>query len=264
MPSRLPARVAGRVHIASLSVVAIVVLGCAPAAPSPSTPALAGTSWTVISINGAGVVPDSPPTIQFSEDGRVSGSSGCNQYGGSFKADGGAIEFGALQSTEMFCEGARGPQEAAFTAALSGARSYSVDADGQLLIEGAAQIVARPGIAAGVPVPSAGAGLATTAWDLVELGTTADFAHLVPTIDFAADGTASGFAGCNTFSGSYTTNGNALMLGPLATTKIACLRPASAVESDYLAALSGVTSWEIGADGRLALGGTVPLRFAAR
>ncbi len=194
----------------------------------------------------------------------MSGSSGCNQYGGSFKANGGTIEFGPLQSTEMFCEGARGPQEAAFTAGLSGAKTYSVDSDGQLVIDGAARIVARPGIAAGVPLPSAGAGLAATAWDLVELGNTADFAHIVPTIEFGPDGSVSGFAGCNTFSGSYTTNGSTLALGPLATTKIGCVRPASAIESDYLAALSGVTSWELGADGRLALGGAVPLRFATR
>ena len=94
------------------------------------------------------------------------------------------------------------------------------------------------------------------------MGPTADFAHLQPTIEFAAEGTVSGFAGCNTFSGSYTTDGATLTFGPMATTKMACERPGSAVEADYLAALSGVTGWAVEPDGRLLLDGAIPLRYA--
>jgi hypothetical protein len=42
---------------------------------------------------------------------------------------------------------------------------------------------------------------------------------------------------------------------------MACERPASAVEADYLAALASVTGWTIEPDGRLRLDGPVPLRF---
>ena len=41
-----------------------------------------------------------------------------------------------------------------------------------------------------------------------------------------------------------------LTFGPMATTKMACERPASAVEADYLAALSRVTGWAVEPDGR--------------
>jgi heat shock protein HslJ len=74
----------------------------------------------------------------------------------------------------------------------------------------------------------------------------------------------SGFAGCNTFTGTFTTDGSTLTLGPLATTRMACERPASAVEATYLEALAGVTSWSIGADGRLTLDGAIPLIYAPR
>ena len=113
------------------------------------------------------------------------------------------------------------------------------------------------------PPPTVGAALGGTAWNLVEMGGTADFAHILPTIEFGADGSVSGFAGCNTFSGTYTTDGTALAMGPLASTQIGCQRPASAVEAEYLNALSGVTSWEIDPAGQLVLGGPVLLRFAS-
>jgi putative lipoprotein len=54
------------------------------------------------------------------------------------------------------------------------------------------------------------------------MGPTADLAHLLPTIEFTADGQVSGSAACNTFSGTYTTDGSALTFGGLATTKIGC------------------------------------------
>ncbi len=111
---------------------------------------------------------------------------------------------------------------------------------------------------------AAGGGGILGAWDLVELGPTADFAHLVPTIEFTADGTVSGFSSCNTFSGAYELDATTITFGPLATTKMACERPASAVEADYLAALGSVTGWTVEPDGRLVLDGAVTLRFVRR
>ena len=111
------------------------------------------------------------------------------------------------------------------------------------------------------PAPSVG--LVGTSWALVEMDDTADFARLVPTIEFG-DGTVSGFAGCNTFTGSYTADESTITIGPLATTKIGCDRPASAVETAYLAGLADAKGWTIGGDGRLSLGGFHLLRFAAR
>jgi heat shock protein HslJ len=50
----------------------------------------------------------------------------------------------------------------------------------------------------------------------------------------------SGNAGCNTFSGGYTLDGDTIAFGPLASTRMACADPVNAVESAYLAALDAV------------------------
>jgi heat shock protein HslJ len=247
--------------VAAMSI-AVIVVTCSPTArPSPGV-SLVDTSWTVATINGGDVVPNAPPTMTFSNEGRVTGSSGCNQYTASYQLDGNKLAIGAIASTMMLCEGAQSAQEAAFTSGLGGAATWRVTEAGDLEIDGSAKIVARKGIA-GSPPPSPGATLGGTNWNLTEMGGTADFARIAPTIEFGADGSVSGFAGCNTFSGTFTTDGGKLTMSPLATTKIGCQRPASAVESEYLNALSGVTTWELDSSGHLTLGGAVLMLFTS-
>lgn len=248
----------------ALPAVLVAVVACSPAPQDIANDGLVNTAWTVKSIDGGPVIPDARPTMTFAEDGTLSGSAGCNQYSGRFRTDGGRIVIGDVASTLMGCDGERAAQEVAFLNALRGAATWRQTAEGDLELDGAGAVVAGPGIAEGPPPAEPATGLASTRWDLVELGSTADFARIVPTIEFGADGSVSGFAACNTFSGSFTTDGSTLTLSPLATTKIGCPRPASAVEADYLGALSGATSWSIEPDGRLLLGGPVPLRYAAR
>ena len=259
-------RVAGSLWIA----LAIVVAACSPgsaANPSPSASAspagdatLVGPTWTAISIGGTDTVPASAPTMAFGADGQVQGTGGCNQYGGPYKVDGSAIEIGQLASTMMLCADASvGNQETAFFAAMDGAQTWQIDAAGELHLTGLTEIVARQVVAA--PSASGEAGGLVGAWDLAEMGPTADFARIQPTIEFTADGSVSGFAGCNSYSGSYTTDGSTLTFGPLMTTKMACQAPGATVEGAYLAALSGVTGWAVEADGRLLLDGAVPLRY---
>ena len=244
---------------------AALLVACSLRGDDTANGGLGNTSWTVISIAGQPTAPEARPTMTFAADGTVSGSGGCNQYNGSFRSDGDRITVGQVSSTLMGCDGQRGLQEAAFLSGLQGATSWRQADDGNLVIGGAAEIVAGPGVAEGPPGdPPAGepiADLAGTSWILADMGGTADLARLVPTLEFGADGTVSGFAGCNTFTGSYTLSGYALTLGPLATTRIGCQRPASAVEAEYLTALSGTTTWAAGDDGQLVLGGAVPLTF---
>lgn len=244
--------------------VAATLVACAPRGDDTANGGLVNTSWTVLSIAGAPTLPKARPTMTFAADGTVSGSGGCNQYSGSFRTDGDRIAFGPMSSTLMGCEGQRGQQEAAFLADLQGAATWRLADDGNLVIGGAGEIVAGPGVAEGPPGDEPVADLAGTSWSLADMGGTADFAHLVPTLEFGADGTVSGFAGCNTFTGAYTVTGDTLTLGPLATTRIGCQRPASAVEAAYLAALAGTRTWAWGVEDRLVLDGAVPLMFTRR
>jgi heat shock protein HslJ len=263
VPSRFVVRIAA--ILAATSTVAIAV-GCtlvgpstsSPAGPSPSaspTATLTGTAWTVTSINGAPMLANASPTMTFAADGQVGGTGSCNQYSAPYRTDGDKL---------TVCEGAVGAQETAFFNGLGGSTTWLITDTGDLEINGAAKIVASSGVAGSAAPPSPGTALGGTAWNLAEMGGTADFARIVPTIEFGDDGTVSGFAGCNTFRGTFTTEGATLTMSPLATTKIGCQRPASGVEAEYLDALSGVTNWEIDDGGQLALGGSVPLRFTNR
>jgi heat shock protein HslJ len=64
------------------------------------------------------------------------------------------------------------------------------------------------------------------------------------------EGTIGGLATCNTFSGGYTVEGNAMTIGPLATTLMACTNPPGATEqeSSYLGLLSTVDAFEVSGD----------------
>jgi heat shock protein HslJ len=77
------------------------------------------------------------------------------------------------------------------------------------------------------------------------------------------DGTVSGSSGCNQYTASYTVDGDALEIGTVAGTNMACPPPVDRVERAFLAALERVASWQI-ADGELVLsdaGGEELLRF---
>jgi len=240
---------------------ALSAVACSPLPDDNTNGGLVNTSWTVVSIAGAPTLADARPTLTFAPDGTVSGSAGCNRYSGPFRTDGGAIAIGEVASTLMGCDGDRNAQEIAFLDALRGAAMWRLADDGNLVLNGAGEIVAGPGVAEGPPGDAPIEDLGGTRWNLSEMGGTADFARLVPTLEFGADGTVSGFAGCNTFTGPYTLAGDDLTLGPLATTRIRCQRPASAVEAEYLSALAGVSAWSIGEAGTLTLGGAVPMTF---
>jgi heat shock protein HslJ len=78
-------------------------------------------------------------------------------------------------------------------------------------------------------------------------------ADVRPTISFSGDGTVSGNAGCNTFSGSYTVDGSNLTFGPLASTKMACEGAKGTLETAFLGAIQATTTYEITDAGELKL-----------
>ena len=59
------------------------------------------------------------------------------------------------------------------------------------------------------------------------------------------DDTVGGSTGCNRFTAPYTIAGEAMEIGTIATTRMACPPPADAVERAYLAALGRVAAWHL-------------------
>ena len=64
-------------------------------------------------------------------------------------------------------------------------------------------------------------------------------AAVTPLLAFEG-GNITGNAGCNTFNATYTITGDAIEIGPIMSTKMACEEPMSTVEGAYLAALESV------------------------
>jgi heat shock protein HslJ len=77
--------------------------------------------------------------LRFEGD-QVSGSSGCNTYGGTFQAIGGSISFGSLHSTQMACDHAVMEAESAYLRSLEGSTAYQTTSTTLHLTGGAADL----------------------------------------------------------------------------------------------------------------------------
>ncbi len=82
------------VSIAVAAAALLLLTGCA--APAASA---AGT-WGTPNSSGQG-----EPGLNLADDGKVTGNDGCNRLMGEWTETDGTVEFGALASTMMFCEG---------------------------------------------------------------------------------------------------------------------------------------------------------------
>ena len=109
---------------AGISLVAIAVLA---ACGGSGATALRDTAWELESLTGNDLLPGTKITLEFSGD-QVSGSAGCNQYGGSYQARGDSLSVGDVFSTEMGCLEPEGilEQETAYLATLMTAARYQI------------------------------------------------------------------------------------------------------------------------------------------
>ena len=85
-------------------------------------------------------------------------------------------------------------------------------------------------------------------WQLTKLGAV-DRKKAGITARFAADGKVSGFSGCNSYSGPYTTSGSSISVSrKMAVTQKACARAVMQQERLYLAALTAAKTYSIAGD----------------
>lgn len=95
---------------------------------------LGGTQWVVTGYNNGkqavvSVLNGTQLTLEMGEDGKLSGSAGCNRFTGAYEVTGSALKVGQLGVTRMFCgePAGRMEQETAFLAALQGATNYRME-----------------------------------------------------------------------------------------------------------------------------------------
>jgi heat shock protein HslJ len=89
--------------------------------------------WKLVSHGSASnqvpAAPDVETSIEFKSDGTLSGSVGCNSFGGDFKVDGDSITFSPIMSTLMFCEGPVGDQETITLNVFQESATFVLDGD---------------------------------------------------------------------------------------------------------------------------------------
>ncbi len=95
---------------------------------------LTGSEWRLASFGAAGsessLVAGTTVTLKFGEDGRASGSTGCNSYGGTYQVRGDNISFGRLISTKRAClDQNANQQESRFLSALESANRFRISAN---------------------------------------------------------------------------------------------------------------------------------------
>ena len=116
---------------------------------APGLTSLAGTSWTATGINnGKNAVESNAQTetvtAEFGEDGKVTGSGGCNTYSATYTTtDPDGITFGPVVSTKMACADEANAVEQQYFAALEAVTTYSIDGTTLTLrdADGSAQVV---------------------------------------------------------------------------------------------------------------------------
>lgn len=111
-------------------VIPLLALALLLAACGGAPSGLTGVTWKLVSYGTPGAeqdaVADVPTSLVFGDDGQVSGSMGCNSFGGEYKVDGNQITFGPLVSTLMACDEPIMNQESAVLKIFTGSVDYKI------------------------------------------------------------------------------------------------------------------------------------------
>ena len=98
---------------------------------------LRGPEWVVEHLDGGGVIDRSSVTIQFGDDGRISGRASCNRYFGTYALTGERLVVSQLAATKMACAPPLMTQESRFLDLLGNAQRFSLTSDGALQLHSA-------------------------------------------------------------------------------------------------------------------------------
>jgi len=235
-----------------LSLALPMSLGASAAlAQSPEPDPVLDQQLVLSEMAGTPVAPDAGITATFASDGSLSGLGGCNSYSAAWQSDGTSLTIGPIAATLKACDEATDALESQYFRILQDAATSSLDgsaltiaaADGTTLVYGG-----------DAPVPAL-----VGAWQLSTFGGTAVPRGTVATAIFGADGSLTGSGGCNTYSGTYTTDGASLSISPLAATRLFCADTGE-IEPAYLDALQAATGWAVDG-GTLTISSTVDLVF---
>ena len=228
---------------------------------------LPGVVWSLDAyMNAMGeevdILPESRVTIEF-KDGEIGGSAGCNSYFGTYSVEGRTLTVGDTGMTEMYCfPDELMAQESDYLAALGRAASYEIVDDQLSIMNSEGQTVLTYSVLE--PVPLVGTVWRLQAYSDGQSGMMSTLAGTEITALFGEDGRLTGSAGCNSYSAAYEVDGNAITIGPAASTMMMCGEPGGIMEQEatYLAALQTASSYAIKIDTLLLDSGSNTLTFS--
>lgn len=246
-----------KVHrLLALAAAVMLVSSCAQAVPGTpaSTPEpspqagafeLAGTQWQLSELGAKPPVEGTTITAQFSSDGVVAGSGGCNRYRAAFTTSGDTIKIDeAIASTMMACEPEVMEQETAFFAALGAAKGFTATPEKLALTGEDGTELATFAVQS--------QGLADTKWKVTgynngKEAVVSPLPEVEATLEFGADGTVSGTGGCNRITGGFTAEDGKVKMGPLVMTSMACPEPEGVMEQEaaFVKALESAATYTV-------------------
>ncbi len=222
-------------------------MSSAVATSAPKPVSLVGTTWQLTayaSTTGAMTKATTAPsagTLVFAAGGRLSGSTGCNSFGGTYKRSGSSLTIEVGPMTLKACSGAAAAQENAVLANLALVDTFTIAERLQLKMGSSTVLTYEAGMT----------GLAGSSWVATGInngkgGVVSDANTSRVTAKFNTEGGVSGSGGCNTYTANFTTSGKVgLKIGPAISTMMAC-EPASIMttEQQYFAALEKVSRYQ--------------------
>lgn len=214
---------------------------------------LAGTAWQVTGVNNGNqgvvsIINGTELTLMFGTDGKVSGNGGCNSFNGSYESKDAALKIGPLASTRKACATPDGvmTQETQYLTALQNAATYDISGNTLTIRDasGATQVVAGQATA---PTGLGGTNWEVTGYNNGKQAVVSPIVGTKLTLNFGTDGTVSGEAGCNNYSGSFTTDGDKITISKVVSTQRACISPEgiSEQETQFLTALQQAATYQI-------------------
>ncbi|UWZ34128.1 META domain-containing protein [Dactylosporangium roseum] len=237
------------VFLPLLLVLAVVPAGCArDGASAPAEGRPWGRTFLSTSVTEQGqprpLVGSTRIELRFDPKGRLVVRAGCNHIAGGARLDGDKLVVEELSMTEMGCDPPRHEQDRWVTAFLGGRPAWRLDGTELVLEGGGTRIVLTDREVADPDRPLAGPRWAVDTLITGEVAGSVP-AGLLAYLSFDADGTVTGFGGCNDLGGRYSVSGGGITFTDLVTTRKACPGEPSAVESAMTAVLRGTVTFTI-------------------
>jgi heat shock protein HslJ len=199
-----------------------------PPAPARVDPALVGTEWLLVSLNGHGPLPGPRPTLEIEEE-YLGGATECNGFGGAIdRMSGGTLEWGSgptdgFSSSTVGCFGAVGRQEREFQDALAGAASYRLDGERLELRNAEGRTTAA--FEEKTRLNFDPAVLEETRWRLRSVDGEEPVEGSIATVEFGEGQEASWYDGCESASGRYAVTDYELVFTQEGTVEGECMKP---------------------------------------